>query len=280
MYAYIHPEIIPLANATLHVSDLSIQRGYGIFDFCKIKNGHIYFLNDYLDRFYQSAATMRLPVPLDRSDLAAMMIQLIRKNNIAESGLKVILTGGYSADGFQPGTPNLLLLQSPLTIPPQEQLLKGYKVITHEYVRDVPGVKTINYTTGIWLLEKMRQESADEVLYHSQGNVSEFPRSNFFIVTKDDQVITASSNVLKGVTRKNVLKLASSRFKTVEGNIALEDVYKAKEAFLTSTTKRIVPVIEVDHNVIGTGKAGEVSKILLNDLIALEEEDQMSKKTA
>jgi D-alanine transaminase/branched-chain amino acid aminotransferase len=164
-----------------------------------------------------------------------------------------------------------------LTIPPQEQLLKGIRIITHEYVRDVPGVKTINYTTGIWLLDRLRNENAADVLYHKNGGVSEFPRSNFFIVRHDNTVVTAADLVLKGVTRRNVLSLAAKRYPTIEGTITLEDVYSAKEAFLTSTTKRIVPVIEMDNKPIGDGRAGEVTKQLLDDLVTLEELDCSGK---
>lgn len=274
MYAYIHPDIIDVSKATLHISDLSIQRGYGIFDFFKINSGHVFFLQDYLDRFYASAATMRLEVPLDREGITQLIFELVKRNNLPESGIKIILTGGYSTDGFQPGKPNMIMMQNPLVIPPTEQLLKGISVITYEYVRDVPGVKTINYTTGIWLLEKLREENAADVLYHHNGLVSEFPRSNFFIVRQDGTVVTAADNVLKGVTRKNVLALAKARGKVIEADITHEDVYTAREAFLTSTTKRIVPVIRVNDRVIGDGKAGATSQALLEDLIALEEEDR------
>jgi branched-chain amino acid aminotransferase len=278
MLSYIHPEIIDASKATLHISDLAIQRGYGIFDFFKINDGHVFFLNDYLDRFFSSAATMRLEVPLNRDELTTVIFDLVKRNNIRESGIKIILTGGYSEDGFQPGVPNLLMVHNPLVIPPTEQLLTGISIITYEYVRDVPGVKTINYTTGIWLLDKLRQENAADVLYHSNGLISEFPRSNFFIVKQDDTVVTATDNVLKGITRKNVLNLAKARGKVVEGEITHEDIYAAKEAFLTSTTKRIVPVVRVNDRIIGNGMAGSVSKALLSGLITLEESDRAKSR--
>jgi D-alanine transaminase/branched-chain amino acid aminotransferase len=274
MYAYVHPEIVDVSKATLHVSDLAIQRGYGIFDFFKVNDGHVFFLQHYLDRFFASAATMRLDVPLDRGQLTKIIFELVERNNLPESGIKIILTGGYSADGFVPGKPNLLMVHNPLVIPPTEQLLKGISVITYDYVRDVPGVKTINYTTGIWLLEKLRQENAADVLYYHNDLISEFPRSNFFIVTQDGTLVTAADNVLKGVTRNNILTLAKARGKVVEGNITHDDVYNAKEAFLSSTTKRIVPVVRVNNRIIGNGKAGEISQVLLADLIALEEADR------
>lgn len=278
MYVYLHPGIIPVSEARLHITDLAIQRGYGIFDFFKIDNGHVFFLEDYLDRFMASAATMRLEVPLTKNEIRDIIFTLVKKNNVPASGIKIILTGGYSEDGFQPGTPNLIMVQNPLVIPPTEQLLKGISIITHEYVRDVPGVKTINYTTGIWLLDRIKQANAADVLYYRDGLVSEFPRSNFFIVKSDNTVITPATNVLRGVTRKNVLTLSSIKFKTLEGDVTLDDVFAAKEAFLTSTTKRIVPITSVNGRIIGEGKAGEVSKALLRDLITLEQQDRLRRQ--
>lgn len=273
MYAYLQGEFVPLEKAFLHVSDLSIQRGYGIFDFFKVENGHPFFLDDYLDRFYHSASTMRLEVPHQPEVLKSILYQLLEKNKLPHSGIKMILTGGYSADGYQPETPNLIITEQNLSMPDGDQIEKGIRIITHEYVRDIPEAKTINYSVGIWLIEKIKAHKAADVLYHQKGMVSEFPRCNFFIVTQDDTVITPASLVLRGITRKNILKLSAKDLKTTEGAISLADIDQAKEAFLTSTTKRIVPIVQIDDKVIGNGKPGPVTHSLLEQLIALESKD-------
>lgn len=275
IHVYVHREMVPLEKAFLHVSDLSVQRGYGIFDFFKISDGHPFFLQDYLDRFYHSAKVMRLDVLHTPKELRSVIIKLIEKNDMPASGIKMILTGGYSADGYQPGTPNLIITQHNLSLPGREQIEKGVKVITHEYVRDLPHAKTINYSMGIWLIDKIKESQAADVLYHQQSIVTEFPRCNFFIVKHDGTVKTPSENVLNGITRKNILTLAARRFKAEEGIITLDDIHRAKEAFLTSTTKRIVPIVQIDDKMIGDGKPGDVSLALLDDLIALEEEDRI-----
>jgi branched-chain amino acid aminotransferase len=275
MFVSINNEIVPVNEAKVHVSDLAVQRGYGIFDYFKVVNGHAYFLDHYLDRFFHSAEVMRLPVSLTRKELRHSIYNLIGKNNLAESGIKMILTGGYSPDGYQPGEPNLILSQHPLVLPTQSVIESGVKIITHEYVRDIPEVKTINYTMGIWLLDKIAREQAVDVLYVNDGLVSEFPRSNFFIVTRENVVLTASANVLKGVTRKNILGLAAQSFNAGETNVTLNDVYQAKEAFITSTTKRIIPVVQVNDSTIGDGRPGEVSLALLQRLIELEKADRL-----
>ena len=273
-FAFVRGEIIPLENSFLHISDLSIQRGYGVFDFFKVSNGHAFFLNDYLDRFYHSALVMRLVVPYNRRDLKTIIQQLILQNELPESGIKMILTGGYSRDGYQPGESNLIITQQPLVLPSSDQIEKGIKVITHEYVRDFALAKTINYTMGIWLSKLVAEKNASDVLYYKNGVVSEFPRCNFFIVKKDGTIATADENVLLGVTRMQVLSLAAKHYHSTTGKITLEDIRNAKEAFLTSTTKRIVPIVQIDDTVIGNGKPGPISLSLLNHLIDLEKADR------
>ena len=278
MYTYLQNKIVPAEKAFLHVRDLSIQRGYGVFDFFKIKDGHPFFLNDYLERFYNSAKIMHLTVPHSHEELKSIIYQLIQKNNIEESGIKIILTGGYSEDGYQPAEPNLILTQHPLTLPAKEQIEKGVKIIAHDYVRDLPAAKTINYSMGIWLINQVKIQQAYDVLYYQNNIVSEFPRCNFFIVKKDNTVVTPVDRVLHGITRKNILKLAAHRYKAEEGIITLDDIHEAKEAFLTSTTKRIVPIVQVNNTLINDGKPGAVSLSLLEDLITLEQDDLRLRK--
>lgn len=272
LHAYIHKGILPLQDAYLHVSDLAIQRGYGIFDFFKVQNNQPLFLEDYLNRFYESARMMELQVPVSREELKAIISELIEVNNLSVSGMKMILTGGYSPNGYDPVEPNLIMIQQPLVLPGQELVEKGVRIITHNYVREIPPAKTINYSIGIRLINQIKQSGADDVLYHLNGVVTEFPRCNFFIVKQDDTIVTPSDNVLLGVTRKNVLELAGKKYKAETGVVTLEDIAQAKEAFLTSTTKRILPVVQVDGSLIGDGKPGPVTLGLLEDLIALEEE--------
>lgn len=278
MYTYLQNKIVPAEKAFLHVRDLSIQRGYGVFDFFKIKDGHPFFLNDYLERFYNSAKIMHLTVPHSHEELESIIYQLIQKNNIEESGIKIILTGGYSEDGYQPAEPNLILTQHPLTLPAKEQIEKGVKIIAHDYVRDLPAAKTINYSMGIWLINQVKIQQAYDVLYYQNNIVSEFPRCNFFIVKKDNTVVTPVDRVLHGITRKNILKLAAHHYKAEEGIITLDDIREAKEAFLTSTTKRIVPIVQINNTLINDGKPGAVSLSLLEDLITLEQDDLRLRK--
>lgn len=272
MNAFVNGQILPYTQAHLHVSDLAIHRGFGVFDFFKIENDTPYFLDDYMDRFYNSAETLRLTVPFQRQELKEVMYELIRQNRIPLSGMKLILTGGYSPDGYQPSTPNFIITQHQLALPPLSLLDTGVKIITHEYVREIPSAKTINYTMGISLIEQINASNAYDVLYVKDGVVSEFPRSNFFIVDENDTIATPERNVLKGVTRKNILNIASRYYKVEERDISLQEVFRAKEAFITSTTKRLIPIIDVNGNRIGRGVPGNITSTLYQKLVDFEKQ--------
>jgi branched-chain amino acid aminotransferase len=213
-------------------------------------------------------------VPYERRDLKVIILQLIKQNELRESGVKMILTGGYSRDGYQVGESNLIITQQPLVLPANEQIDKGIKVITYEYVRDFALAKTINYTMGIWLSKLVADNNASDVLYHKNGTVSEFPRCNFFIIKKDGTVATPAENVLLGVTRMQVIDLASKHYSCETATVTLEDLRTAREAFLTSTTKRIVPIVQIGDISIGNGRPGPVTISLLNHLIDLEKADR------
>jgi branched-chain amino acid aminotransferase len=260
--AFINDQFIEEKNACLHISDLAIQRGYGVFDYCRTTDHIPLYIDDHIDRFIQSANLMHLQLPTSKEELLSIIHQLIKKNKIPQSGIRMLLTGGYSLDSYASTKPNLVLLQHPLLLQPSGIFEKGVKVITHEYVREFPAAKTINYTMGIWLQQKIKENAAADVLYHQQGQVSEFPRSNFFIVTKDDVVLTPEKNILHGITRKKILELASKDFPIEEGVVTLNDVRAAKEAFMTSTTKQILPIVQVDNTIIGNGKPGAVASYL------------------
>jgi branched-chain amino acid aminotransferase len=277
MFVYLNDQFIEAEKASLHVSDLAIQRGYGIFDFFRVRDNILLYVEDHLDRFMQSASILRLHSPYSKDQLISILCELLKRNNLPASGIRMILTGGYSPDAYQPVAPNFIVMQSELAFQ-DSQTPKTVSMITHEFVRDIPEAKTINYTMGIWLHQKIKEQQADDVLYHRNGVVSEFPRCNFFMVTKDNVIITPDRYVLKGVTRKKILEHAPAHFRVKEAAVTLQDILIAKEAFLTSTTKRIQSIVKMDGQVIGDGKPGVVTMALLKMLV--EKEGDYVRKAA
>ncbi len=270
MAVYLNNRFLENEEAMLHVSDLSIQRGYAIFDFFRTVDGVPLFMPDHLDRFFASAAAMHLTVKQIREELTTIIIELIKRTDIPQVGIRMMLTGGNSPDHFQPAEPNLLITCNPITMFDLSDFEKGFSIITHEHQRDLPHIKSINYQMGVWLLPQLKKHNADDALYYKNNTITEFPRSNIFIVTPENKMVTPKHNMLLGVTRKNILKMAEEIMPTEERDISLEELMNADEIMLTSTTKRIVPILKVNNQIISNGKPGKFTTILYEKLLALE----------
>lgn len=270
---FLNGQFIPLSEAGLPVNDLGVQRGYGIFDFLRIANNIPLYWDDHLDRFFHSAQEMRLPVSQTKDDFTMIITQLLQKNNLPNSGVRIMLSGGISPDGYQIIEPNLVIVQQPL-IPPSDQInQKGYKLASYPHQRQMPHVKTTDYLMAIWLQPWVKERKADDILYHQNEIVSECPRSSFFIVTKEKKIVTPGRNILKGITRKQVLGLAINNGMMVEErDVSLEDIRYAKEAFIASSTKRIIPVMQVDDIVFDPCTKESVSWQLFDLLLSKEKE--------
>jgi D-alanine transaminase/branched-chain amino acid aminotransferase len=115
---------------------------------------------------------------------------------------------------------------------------------------------------GIYKLPEVQEKGATDLLYHWNGKISELTRSNFFIVDQYDKIVTPSEGILKGINRKHVLELVGNHFEVEERDLFMDELNTAKEAFITGTTKKVMPVVQIDDLVIGDGKPGEITRKL------------------
>ena len=270
MPAFLNDHFVDNDKSFLHVSDLSIQRGYAIFDFLRTVNGIPLFLQDHLDRFYASAAAMSLPVRKNREELSSIINELIKRSSIPEIGIRIMLTGGNSTDGYHPAEPNLLITCNPVKTSTETDFEKGYSIITHEYQRDLPHVKSINYFMAVWLQTMLKEKTADDVLYHNKESITELPRCNVFIISRNQKLVTPARNILKGITRKQILLLGKDMIETEERDIPVDELLNASEIFITATTKKIVPVFKVNNRVVGNGRPGVITRKLYQQFLQLE----------
>lgn len=271
---FLNDQFIAEEKAALHVQDLSIQRGYGVFDFFKVQQSVPAFLEEHLSRFYFSAERMRLNCGYTYDELKSIIFELLEKNEVVNTGVRITLTGGYSDDGFQLSKPNLIISVRSYSSPTNEQFEKGIKLITYQHQRQLPEVKSIDYLMAIWLQPVIKQNGADDVLYYQEGIIGECPRSNFFIVTKDDTIVTASKNILKGVMRNKLIEIAKTGFDVEERDVTIKEIKSAKEAFITSTTKTILPVREIDGHVFSADN--KVSIQLYHAMLQLQSTNNQS----
>ncbi|MFC2186073.1 aminotransferase class IV [Fulvivirgaceae bacterium LMO-SS25] len=261
-FAYFNGQILKYESISLEANDLSVLRGYGIFDFFRVQGGVPLFLDDYLNRFQQSAKRMMLPLAESNEDVKRIITKLIAKNGMMDSGFRLILTGGASDDAFSIGKPNFLILHEELHMVPKEIREKGGKLISYQYQRDEPLIKTINYSVPVRLKAQGKMNDALDVLYHDGEFIYETSRCNFFLV-KNGELFTSADGVLEGVTRKQCITLASTKFKVNLCKITWADLREADEAFITSTTKAIQAITQVDDLQIGSGKIGEITLDLM-----------------
>lgn len=267
-YSIINSDFVSKDEASLLISDLSILRGYGIFDFFRTNNFKPIFLEDHLDRFYSSASKMNMDIGLTREELKNLIHRLIDRNKIPDSGIRLTLTGGYSEDGYTPVQPNLLITQSPFSYQ-KEKFDKGIRLMTYQHQRQLPQVKTIDYLMAIYLQPLIKRNGADDVLYFNEHEICECPRCNFFMVAENDDVITPEKNILKGITRKKILGF--TEFNIKEAIIKPTELLNIKEAFITSTTKNILPVLKINGNEIGDGKPGKITRQIYEYLLSIKE---------
>jgi branched-chain amino acid aminotransferase len=255
-FNYFNGEILTSEETKIHVSDLAFLRGYGIFDFFRVINGKPIFMEDHLDRFENSAKIMGLPINESRHQLKEIFSELIKLNHHDLLGIKLILTGGYSEDGFNPpDKSNLIITAKPFTFTNPQA---GLKLMTVGYRREIPEVKTLSYITPIRMLPELRKMPANDFLYYYDGLISESSRSNVFIV-KNQKVITPKTGVLPGITRKYVIKACHGIFEVEERDVSLTESLVADEVFITTSNQRIVPVTQIDNHIFNGGQIGPVT---------------------
>ncbi len=264
-------------EATLHVNDLSILRGYGVFDFFRTQNNRPFMMADHLQRFENSARVLGLDLPFSKEAIATQIEELIALNGFPETGIRLILTGGYAEDAFTPAKPNFLIRPEPFVLPPSHYFTEGIKLIMHAFQREFPSVKSTNYLTAIILARRCQAEGALDTLYHINGHLLEVTRSNIFLI-KDGTIITPNKDMLFGITRKRVLELAKGHYEIEEREVLVQEIATADEAFMTGSTKKVMPVVQIESHVLGSGKPGPITQHLMARFAESEKQHQVENK--
>ena len=263
-YCYFNGDLVPYDRIRLHVSDLLFQRGYGVFDYFRSRSGSVLWLEDYTERLFTSVELSGIKTDLDKDQFKSVIHDLQDMNNLANGAFKVLVSGGNSENlDSVTGRPNIIVLNLAWTPPPEETFTRGVNLILDRYVRPNPEVKTLFYFNRLKLQNKLREFNAVDVLYHTD-RISEASRANLFFV-KNGRISTPASDILKGITRKQVLSLF--------GEIMVEDIkvdrlYDFDEIFMTSTSQDVTPVVSVEGKKISKGVPGPVTREILSSFRA------------
>jgi branched-chain amino acid aminotransferase len=262
---YLDGKWVESADLKISAFDLSVLRGYGIFDFLRTYHHVPFRLKEHIDRFYNSAHILGLEVPMERSKLEAVIAEGIEKNKdvFPDFNIRIVATGGVGPDSTTPGTPSIIVIYSKAIEYPDDYYTQGVKIITHQYLRNLPDAKTLNYLVGIQMLQKAKEQKAVEVVYVFDGNMYEGTTSNFYVV-KNGTIYTSKSDILVGVTRKVVFELAASlSLPVVETEVPFNELETWDEAFITASNKEVMPVVTIDDKQVGNGKVGPITQKLV-----------------
>ncbi|MEI7422316.1 MAG: aminotransferase class IV [Prolixibacteraceae bacterium] len=263
-FTFINGNFVPFNQSAINVSDLSILRGYAVFDFFLVRNGVPPYLTFHMERLMNSVSLLKIELSYSKEELSEIILELIKRNNHGNSSVKIIVTGGLSEDDFTLSSSSVIIINKPFEVPVTDATRNGGILITTNYQRDIPEAKTINYIRSVSLSRQLIEKNAVEVLFLDRNWVRECSRSNVYMV-KDKVVYTPKSKILKGVTRRRILSLEG--FEVKEKDFKFSDLISADEVFITSTTKGVMPIRQIDSAVIAGGQVGNVTKAIQRQIM-------------
>lgn len=254
---YIDGEYVDENDALLPVTDLAVLRGYGVFDFTRTYRGVPFKLAEHLARLRRSSDWIDLPLAMTDEEIGAIVTQTLKRNGYPEASVRIVVTGGESANGIIPADkPRLLVLVTPMRPLNPDSYRNGVKIITEQVERFLPEAKTLNYIPAIKALRRGAKTGAEEAVYiNREGHVLEGTTSNLFAFI-GDTLVTPEADILNGITRGVVIETARPYFTVEERPISYEELLKADEVFLSASNKQVLPVVGVDDAVIADGKPG------------------------
>ena len=268
MIIYIDGKFYPEEEAKISVFDHGLLYGDGVFEGIRAYEGRVFKLEEHLRRLEDSAQAILLKIPLDRAEMRAAVLETCKRNKMRSGYLRLVVTRGKGYLGLSPDRckkPTVIIIASELELYPEKYYREGLRVVTVPTWRNSPaaldpGIKSLNYLNNILAKIEGQQAGAQEViLLNPQGLVSECSGDNIFFI-RDQVLVTPklSSGALNGITRNTVLEIArEAGWKTREDDVRRYDLFTAEEMFLTGTGAEVIPVVEVDGRVIGTGKPGK-----------------------
>lgn len=277
---YIDGTLYPKSAAKISVYDHGLLYGDGVFEGIRVYSGRIFRLKKHIDRLYESAAGIRLQIPVSREELEQAVIDTVKANGMVDVYIRLVVTRGEGDLGIDPkncSRSSVIIIVDQIQLYGEKLYQEGIQIITASTRRISPDmisqrVKSLNYLNSI--CAKMEAGLAgvpESLMLNADGYVCECSADNIFIV-KNGELLTPSPEfpILLGITRAVVMDIAVKKGVPVrELPLTLHDVYVAEECFLTGTGAELIPVISVDGRIIGSGKPGSVTGMLLEEFRSL-----------
>jgi len=276
---YIDGKFYPRSEAKVSVFDHGLLYGDGVFEGIKSYNGIVFKLKEHLDRLYFSAKAIMLEIPLTKEEMTKAVIETLRKNNLKDAYVRLIVTRGMGDLGLDPrkcSKATVIIIAVPLLqLYDEEKQRKGMSMIIASVRRDpvdatTHEIKSLNYLNSILAKIEANNVGADEaIILDTHGFICEATAENIFLV-KSNKIITpeASTGCLAGITASVVKEIAEKLgYIVIEKAITVTELYAADEAFLTGTAAELMPIREVNKRQIGEGKMGPVTEKILKEFL-------------
>lgn len=273
-YIYVNGQYLPHAEASVHVEDRAFLMGDAVYEVIACIHGHMADEVGHLDRLERSLSELQMPMPVERETLRFLMREVLRKNRQTNAAIYIQISRGTAKRDFKfppADTPQALVIISyEFNFDDNQAVKNGIKVKT---VPDIRWARRDIKTTLLFpqSMSKMIgvNEGYDDVfMVDPDGFVTEASASNAWIVTKNNKIITreVSTNILRGITRTAIEKICTENKLTLEErSFTPEESYEALEAFTSSATALITPVIDIDGHKIGDGKRGKICQKLYEE---------------
>jgi branched-chain amino acid aminotransferase len=273
LYAYVDGKYVPKEQASVSIYDHGFLYGDGVYEAIRAYDGIIFKLREHIDRLFESAKSIKIEMPLSKDDLRGLVIEVLRKNQLTNSYIRIVVSRGRGRMGVDPRNcpkPTIVIMAEPRE-PLFGENVRGISAIVSSLRRTPswsldPRIKTLNYLNNIMAkIEAIESGVEEAIMLNEQGYVAETSTENIFIV-KNGIVSTPhpSQGVLRGITRDTVLGIARELGYTLEERaITVHELYNADEVFVTGTAAEVVPIVKIAGRKIGEGEAGPVfAKIL------------------
>jgi D-alanine transaminase len=270
--AYVNGRYVPLREASVNVEDRGYQFADGVYEVCEIRDGRLIDMPRHLARLKRSLSELRIGEPMKPAALEMVMHEVVRRNRINYGIVYLQVTRGVArrdhAFPTTPIRPAVVVTARSLNLTRNEDnAAKGIAVVTTPENRWARvDIKTVGLLPNVLARQGARERGAYEAWFvDNKGFVTEGSSSNAWIVTRDGRVVTrpADHGILSGITRAVLFDvLEALQLKLEERPFTLDDVGQATEAFVTSASQIVMPVVKVDDRAVGDGKVGPVAKRL------------------
>jgi D-alanine transaminase len=270
--AYVNGRYVPMRDATVHVEDRGYQFADGVYEVCEVRGGRLIDERRHLDRLERSLGELRIRMPLSRAALGVILREVVARNRVSYGIVYLQITRGVAKrdHAFPAGAiaPSLVVTARRLDKTRNEALAaKGIAVISVPENRwGRVDIKTVGLLPNVLARQAAIDQGARDAWFVDKaGFVTEASSANAWIVTDTGKLVTrhADHAILHGITRTVVLDAVKEQNVAVEQRaFTLDEAYKAREAFITSASQIVLPVVSINGRAIGDGKPGPVATAL------------------